>query len=75
MKVYKIELIVIDFDEAGEEEIVNLLENADYPNHFISPKIKKVESRDVGKWYDNHPLNLTETENLEYERLFAHKST
>ena len=69
MKVFKIELFIIDFDEVGEEEIKDIIENTRYPNRCISPDVMKVESRDI-LWHDSHPLNLTDKCDAEYERLF-----
>lgn len=70
MKVYKLEVCVIDFDDVGAEDIQNILENTRYPNRCISPAVKKIESRDIGEWYDEHPLNKHETAEGEYKRLF-----
>lgn len=71
MKVYKIELMIIDHDEIGEEEIIEILENTRYPNRCISPDVKKIESRDIGEWSDDHPLNFCSTQDAEYKRLFG----
>lgn len=70
MKIYKIEIAVIDLDQIGEQEIKKVIENTHYPNHCISPKVKKIESRDIGEWHDDHPLNLNDKSNDEYQRLF-----
>ena len=40
MKVYKIEMMIIDFDDVGEEDIKTIIEDAHYPNHCIAPQIK-----------------------------------
>ena len=71
MKVYKLEVLIIDFDEVGEEGIIGVLENANYPNDCISPEVKKIESREIGEWDDDNPLNNTDTADEEYERLFS----
>ena len=73
MKVYKVETMVIDFDEIGEQEIKDVIENTSYPNHCISPEVKKIEWRDIGEWHDDHPLNMNNKANAEYRRLFASK--
>ncbi len=57
MKVHKVTLSIIDFDEVGPEEIKVILENTKYPNRCISPDVKKIETRDIGEWSDYHPLN------------------
>lgn len=71
MKVYKIEVMVIDLDDIGETEIVDVIENTKYPNHCISPTVKAIESRDIGQWHEDHPLNKADTEATEYQRLFS----
>lgn len=70
-KVYKIEIFIIDHDMLGEKEIINVLENQHYPNRCIMPEIMKIESRDIGIWDDDHPLNSHDTDREEYERLFG----
>lgn len=71
MKAYKIELLVIDFDEIGIHEIVSELENANYANDCISPEFKSSKVADIGEWYNDHPLNKIETSDAEYRRLFS----
>lgn len=71
MKVYKIEVMVIDLDDLGETEIVDVIENTKYPNHCISPEVKAIESRDIGLWHDDHPMNKHDTQDAEYRRLFT----
>ncbi len=70
MKAYKIELLIIDHDKVGKEGIIHYLEDTKYPNYCISPQVKNIIEKDIGEWSDNHPLNLNETTNKEYERLF-----
>lgn len=69
MKAYKITLLVIDFENVGAH-IPAMIENQKYPNYCIAPKVKSVESVDIGEWSDEHPLNKRETANKEYKRLF-----
>jgi hypothetical protein len=71
MKAYKIEMLVVDFDEVGEQEIRDIIENTHYPNRCISPSVKKVESRDIGEWHDDHPLNLKDQADLAYQQIFS----
>ena len=56
MKVYKIELLILDHDELGPDEIRVVLENTNYPNDCIRPRIASVEEAEV-EWTDDHPLN------------------
>ena len=70
MKVYKIEVRVVDLDQIGEQEIKIVIENTRYPNRCISPEVKKIESRDIGEWHDEHPMNNSQTADAEYQRPF-----
>ena len=72
MKVYKVEMMVVDFDNIGEEEIKFVLENNHYPNHCIDPDVMNIEGVEV-EWSDQHPLNIYETQEAEYNRLFPRK--
>lgn len=69
MKAYKVELLIIDFDNVGDD-LKMYLEEARYPNRCISPQVKKIEVRDIGEWDDDHPLNKRATADAEYNRLF-----
>jgi hypothetical protein len=71
VKAYKVELLVIDFDHIGGEEICSVIEEARYPNRCIMPSVKRIEERDIGDWTDGHPLNRAETSVAEYARLFG----
>lgn len=71
MKAYKVELLIIDHDEVGKEQIVEIIENTKYPNWCISPDVKNIEERDIGEWADDHPLNLREKCEEEYQKLFS----
>lgn len=69
MKVYKLEIIVIDFDGLGADDIKETIENQKYPNYCISPTVRSMDCREVD-WSDEHPLNNTTTADAEYKRLF-----
>lgn len=71
MKVYKVELLIIDHDGLGEEQIREVLENERYSNDCISPNVKSIEVRDIGEWTDEHPLNKRSTADAVYKELFG----
>lgn len=72
MKAYKVELLIIDHDNVGEQGIIDALEYARYPNRCIAPHVKRLTGVEIGKWDDAHPLNQRdETSEAEYARLFA----
>jgi hypothetical protein len=70
MKAYKIELLIIDFDQLGPNEIQLVLEQTKYPNWCIYPNVMKIEERELGEWTDEHPLNGAQ-QDAEYQRLFG----
>lgn len=70
MKVYKVEVLVIDFDDIGQDELKSVIENSHYPNRCINPKVKNIEEREV-QWSDEHPLNNLKTSDNEYRKLFG----
>jgi hypothetical protein len=72
MKVYKIVLCIVDHDVGGDE-ISAILENAHYPNHCIGPKVISLESREIGEWHDDHPLNERNSR-AAFESLFGNSS-
>lgn len=74
MNVYKVELMIIDFDQLGQKSAIEELENARYANRCISPRVMSVQSADIGEWDDAHPLNNSSTATAEYERLFSKAS-
>jgi hypothetical protein len=71
MKVYKVTLCIVDHDEIDGDGIKDVIENVKYPNRCISPDVMKIESRDIGEWSDDHPLNKLDKFEAEYERLFG----
>lgn len=70
MKVHKIELIVIDFDECGADEVKDIIQFTNYPNDCISPEVRSITTVDCGEWSDNHPLNHLDTKDAAIAELF-----
>jgi hypothetical protein len=70
MKVYKLEILIIDHDQLGEEEIKVVIENQKYPNYCISPTVMDTKCNDIGEWSDDHPLNNFKEMKNEYSKLF-----
>lgn len=69
-KVFKIELMVIDFDGIGAESIKGVLENTRYPNRCIYTSVQGMEHRTV-EWSDDHPLNMRSTKDQAYKDMFS----
>ena len=68
MKAYKVEVLVLDHECVGEDEIVYSLKNAEY----IHSKVMSIQSKEIGEWDDDHPLNRRdETCRKYYEHLFG----
>jgi hypothetical protein len=70
VKAYKLELLVLDFENYGEEELKMLAMNA----RGLDPTVISIEGRDIGEWTDNHPLNKRSTADAEFKRLFTPSS-
>ena len=45
VKVHRVEVLIVDFDDLGAEEIGVVLENTRYPNRCISPSVIKESPR------------------------------
>ena len=73
MKAYKVELLIIDHSNMSKDDIKNTIENTKYPNWCIYPEVKKIESRNIGEWHNNHPLNLKTDSDVVYKKLFKYK--
>lgn len=67
MKAYKIELVVVDFEDMGIEDIKNVLRNSRY----IHPNIIKCVAADIGEWEDDHPLNKQGTTYEQVQEIFS----
>ncbi len=57
MKVYKVEVMVVDHDEIGEDGIKTALATASFSNRCMRPQFVRAESREI-EWDDRHPLNM-----------------
>lgn len=67
MKVYKVELMIVDHNDLGENQIQDLLEDIRYLSHPVVTKITGVE---IGEWESDNLLNDENTWEAEFERLF-----
>ena len=70
MEVHKVTLYIIDHDEIGKEGVKEILEITRYPNRCILPTVLSIESRDIGEWDDNHPLNMIDIADEYCRKLF-----
>ena len=69
MKAYKIEILVVDFEEHGEDVLIHDIENMKY----YSPNVMDIREADIGEWSDDHPLNKRDTCVEEYKRIFPNE--
>jgi hypothetical protein len=70
MKVHKVTLLVVDFDNLGADAIEEELENTRFANDCMSPHVMDVQTTEV-EWSDDHPLNIYDTMEEEFHRLFG----
>lgn len=74
MKVYRMVMMFIDFDDLGPEQAVEVIENARLPNHIIPPQCMELQEREV-EWSDDHPLNRGDDERATaFDALFGNGS-
>ena len=71
MRVMRLEVIVVDTDNIGEKAIREAIEHSKYPNWCITARVRGIETRDIGEWNDDHPLNRRDTAEEELNRLFG----
>lgn len=71
MKAYLLQVLVIDHDALGVDEVERVLEDANYPNDCIAPSVIKSQSAEIGEWDDDNPLNHSDTQAAEVDRLFS----
>jgi hypothetical protein len=71
MKAHLLQVLVIDHDHLGVDEVERVLEDANYPNHCITPSVVKSQSAEIGDWDDENPLNHNDTQAAEVDRLFS----
>lgn len=66
MKAHVFTVVVLDFDELGCEEVLRTLEDANFPNDCIHPKVEGSTTYDIGKWEDDHPLNKRDVDMIRW---------
>ena len=66
MKVHKIEIMVLDFEDLGSDEIARIIEENKYMHaSAMSRSYTEIE------WSDDHPLNKSGTMARAFYDLFA----
>lgn len=70
IKVHKVEILVVDHDEVGAEELKVIIENQRWPNRCIDPSVMSIETKEI-EWSDEHPLNQTSTFEAAYLEIFG----
>ncbi len=65
MKAYKLEVLVIDHEDIGKDNI--LCEFANF--RHINPIVQSMSITDIGSWDDDHPLNQNLTCKEAYKGL------
>ena len=72
MKVFKLEIMLLEEDVETMEEAETLVVNARLPNH-ISLDVMSCREAEIGEWHDDHLLNNYNTLEAEMNRLFPNK--
>jgi hypothetical protein len=66
IKAYKIEMLVLDFEDSGEEAIRDTIEGS----RHLNAQVMSSKSVDID-WSDDHPLNQCGTTARAYQDLFS----
>jgi|GEM_PF-6414744 len=53
--LYKVEVVIFDYEDIGEDKMRELLEKGG----AIKLRVKKMQSQKMKKWYDLYPMNKT----------------
>ena len=69
MKVYKLEVMIIDEDVECIQDAIHIINETRYPNHTSVIAVTCKEA-DVD-WYDEHPLNYKDTIKQEMDIIFS----
>lgn len=65
-RVYKVELMIVDHEDCGEDEVITLLESVKY----LYPLVVDIDSVPI-EWDDEHPLNHRDTWRQEFNQMFS----
>lgn len=57
MKAYKLEVLVIDNEQYGANEVKDSIEN----NRYFFNSVMSIKQAEIGEWHDDHPLNKSGT--------------
>jgi hypothetical protein len=69
MKMYKLEVYFIDFDDRGADHVTEIIEN----NRHYSLSVEDIEEADIGEWTDEHVLNIPSCNMVEKFRAYFNK--
>ena len=69
MKVYKLEVLIIDSEVVSKKEAKSIIANTNYPNHINVAAITCQEA-EIGEWTDDNALNYSDKIENEMNRLF-----
>lgn len=69
MKVFKLEVLIIDGDVTTIEQAECLIDETRYPNHTYVTSVTCQEA-EIGEWEDDNLLNNEKTVKGEMDRLF-----
>jgi hypothetical protein len=68
---YRVTLVVLDYNNIGEEQLRLTLEAARF---LVAPRVTKVEERIIKDYDDGHPMNQRGADmDAEFEKLEAGK--
>jgi hypothetical protein len=69
VEILKVSVMVVNHDGLSKEELAGVIEHTHYPNDAISPRVSRIDSREV-EWTDDHPLNHKKLWKQAFRKLF-----
>jgi hypothetical protein len=69
MKVFKLEVVIIDEDVETIDDAISIIDETRYLNH-VDVHVLNCREVDIGEWEDDNPLNYEDTFKVEVDRLF-----
>ncbi len=66
MKMHKLEVYVVDFENVGVDDCISEIEQSRYLNYMVLD----AKTADIGEWDDDHKFNTRDTPLEEYRKVF-----
>jgi ribosome-interacting GTPase 1 len=69
MKVHKAEVLILDFEDYGVDDVITVIEQ----NRYYIMNVMDIKSKEIDNWTDDHFLNKKNVSNKEINDFFKDK--